>query len=128
MESKMLFRSVDIKFNVNPDITFEFVMGLEMSAERNGTMQKVFYDELYLSGTADATMADDVVYIKLQGLELDVAKTMGDKGVAWEDDLLLSEAEYRELISNFDLYMNYLRKYLNNVYFKKGLKMPYNSD
>jgi len=38
----------------------------------------------------------------------------------------LTSNEYREFISSFGFYMNYMKKWLNNVYFKNGLTFPYN--
>ena len=39
-----------------------------------------------------------------------------------------TEAEYREFISDFGFYLNYLRKYLNNVHFQDGLSLPWTAE
>lgn len=38
----------------------------------------------------------------------------------------LTANEYREFISSFGFFQNYLKKWFNNVYFKNGLAFPYN--
>jgi hypothetical protein len=38
----------------------------------------------------------------------------------------LTANEYREFISSFGFFQNYLKKWFNNVYFKNGLNFPYN--
>jgi hypothetical protein len=42
------------------------------------------------------------------------------------DKLDVSTSEYREFVSSFGFYANFLKKYLNNVYFKNGIRFPYN--
>jgi hypothetical protein len=36
--------------------------------------------------------------------------------------------EYRDFLSQFGLTLNYLKKYLNEVVFRKGLLTPYDID
>ena len=38
----------------------------------------------------------------------------------------LTENDYREFLSTFGFTMNYLKKWLNDVYFRDGLFFPYN--
>jgi len=38
----------------------------------------------------------------------------------------LTENEYREFLSTFGFSLNYLKKYLNDVVFRGGIKFPFN--
>jgi len=38
----------------------------------------------------------------------------------------VSVPEYREFISQFGFFMNYMKNYLNDDYFKNGIRFPYN--
>ena len=38
----------------------------------------------------------------------------------------LTNIEYREFLSAFSFFQNYLKKWMNVVYLKNGLVMPYN--
>ena len=42
--------------------------------------------------------------------------------------LNITTNEYKEFISTFGFFMSYMRTYLNNVYFKNGIKFPYNPE
>lgn len=125
------FNFKDIKVRIgkdDADLSVDYTMGIDVSTlDVNGTKSASrFYDEIKMTTTANARAEDDVVYFSLLSNKVDEETTIGKKTQPISSDLSLSEGEYREFITTFGLYMNYLRKYLNNVYFKKGIRFPYN--
>ena len=40
----------------------------------------------------------------------------------------ITSNEYRDYIQTLGFFLNYLRTYLNEVYFKNGIIFPYNPD
>lgn len=110
------------------DVIADFTMGMDVSTKKGDKVEAVLYDEFKMRTTANVAAADDTVYIALQSLELDAEGSRGSKVRPIRDNLNMDESEYTEFVDNMGLYMNYLRKYLNAVYFKKGLQFPYNPE
>ena len=105
-------------------------MGISVSVEDvNGTnipAGTIFYDEFKMLSTANVKAADDIVYISLQTNKLDIDADKGHQTKPIMDKMNITTAEYREFVSSFGFYTNFLKKYLNNVYFKNGIRFPYN--
>lgn len=126
---QVTYKNANIQFGKQgSDIIADFTMGMDVSTLSNNGTKAVLYDEFKMRTTANVQAADDVVYISLNSLELDAESSRGSKVQPIRDNLNLDEIEYTEFVDNMGLYMNYLRKYLNAVYFKKGLNFPYNPE
>lgn len=129
LSADFTFKDIKVSFSRDDaDMTVDYTMGIDVSTiDKNGTVSDSrFYDEIKMRTTANLKAVDDVVYATLLLNQVDVDGTVAKKTQPIRSDLKLSEAEYREFITTFGLYMNYLRKYLNSVYFQKGIKFPYN--
>lgn len=112
------------------DVEVSFTMGLEVSADVNntGVVKSVFYDEIPIVTTFNMRADDDIAYITILENKLNIDSRFGHEVAPKRTSLDITESEYREFISSFGFYLNYLRKYLNNVYFKNGLWLPYNPE
>ena len=44
------------------------------------------------------------------------------------NNLNINQLEYRELVRSFSFFVNFIKSYLNENYFKNGIKFPYNPD
>ena len=71
---------------------------------------------------------DDIVYINILKNKLDVNSKYLQITLPMRNKLNITTNEYKEFISTFGFFMSYMRTYLNNVYFKHGIKFPYNPD
>lgn len=121
------YKDVKIQFGKQKsDIIADFTMGMNVETIGGNKTGSVLYDEFKMRTTANVAAADDVVYVALNTLELDAEGSRGTKKRPIRDQLDMTEIEYTEFVDNMGLYMNYLRKYLNAVYFKNGLQFPYN--
>merc|ERR1719163_855948 len=69
---------------------------------------------------------DDIVFIDILKNKLDIDNKYGQKEAPMRNGMNLTPNEYREFISSFGFFQNYLKKWFNNVYFKNGLSFPYN--
>ena len=125
----ILFKDMKVQFGKQgSDVILDYTMGFNVNKVVNGTSKTdfVLFDEFKMRTTADMRAADDIVYIEMKSLELDAEASRMNKKKPIRDNLDLGEAEYIEFVDDMSLYMNYLRKYLNAVYLKKGLQFPYN--
>jgi len=92
--------------------------------DANGT--QLIYDELKMISSMDMTAEHDVMYIKLLNHKLDLDNKFGQRSQPIKNGMELTENEYREYLSTLGFTMNYLKKWLNDVYFRDGLFFPYN--
>ena len=84
------------------------------------------YDEHKMISSMDMTATDDIVFIKLLNHKLDIDSKFGQRSQPIMNNMELTENEYREYLSTFGFTMNYIKKYLNDVYFRDGIFFPYN--
>lgn len=92
--------------------------------DRNGT--HLMYDELNMISSMNVEAEHDIVYIKLLNHKLDIDSKFGQRSQPVMNNMDMSENDYREFLSTFGFTMNYLKKWLNDVYFREGLFFPYN--
>lgn len=120
MVADLTGKNFDVKFKAGEaDIEVSFTMGLEVSADADNTgVKSVFYDEIPIVTTLNMRADDDIAYITILENKLNIDSRFGHSVAPTRTSLDITESEYREFISSFGFYLNYLRKYLNNVYFK----------
>lgn len=46
----------------------------------------------------------------------------------FRNTLNITKYEYKEFVGSFSFFVNFLKSYLNENYFKNGIKFPYNPD
>lgn len=110
------------------DIAVTYTMDMEVSADDIGFEGVVFRDEFRMYSTMNAQVDRDRVYLYMFENELDLDPEYGQFTAPREDMLGTTESEYREFISDFGFFLNYIRKYLNNVHFQDGLQLPWTAD
>ena len=117
-------KDVDVVFGqFDTDMIFEYTICMSWF-DRNGT--HLIYDELKIISSMDMTVDNDIMYIKLLNHKLDIDSKFGQRSAPVMNNMELTENEYREFLSTFGFTMNYLKKWLNDVYFRDGLFFPYN--
>lgn len=87
---------------------------------------ELIYDEIRMVSAANVQMKDDVVFINLIENKVDIDNRYGQKETPMRNGMKLTPTEYKELISNYAFFGSYAKKWMNNVYFKNGIQMPYN--
>lgn len=90
------------------------------------TGKEIIYDELKMVTSAKMHAENDLVYITLLKNKLFIDNQYGQSTEPMRNGMKLTANEYREFISSFGFFQNYLKKWFNNVYFKNGLGFPYN--
>jgi hypothetical protein len=113
---KVLFGQFDT------DMIFEYTLCMTWF----GGGKEQMYDEHKMISSMDMTATDDIVFIKLLNHKLDIDSKFGQRSQPIMNNMELTENEYREYLSTFGFTMNYIKKYLNDVYFRDGIFFPYN--
>jgi hypothetical protein len=90
------------------------------------TGKELIYDELKMVTSAKVKSDNDKVYISLLKNKLFIDNQYGQSTEPMRNSMKLTSNEYREFISSFGFFQNYLKKWFNNVYFKNGINFPYN--
>jgi hypothetical protein len=69
---------------------------------------------------------DDILFITLLNHKLNVNNKFGQKDVPMRNSMSLTANEYREFLSTFGFTNNYMKKWMNDVIFRNGVRFPYN--
>lgn len=118
------FKDVQVLFgSFDSDIIISYTVCLTLNLE-NG--DEIIYDELRMVTSMKVVAEDDMVFITLLKHKLYIDNQYGQSTEPMRNGMKLTTNEYREFISSFGFYQNYLKKWLNNVYFKNGISFPYN--
>ena len=104
------------------DLIIEYTLAMQWYNHN----KEIMYDELPIITSMDMKMKDDVMFIKLLNHKLDVDGRKGQKSQPIRNNMDMSENEYREFLSTYGFTLNYIKKWLNDVYLREGIPFPYN--
>lgn len=123
------FKDVNVIFGqYDTDMILEYTAQLRFH-EYGATGQELLYDELKMITSMDMTADDDILYIKLLNHKLDIDNRFGQRSSPIRDNMDLTENEYREFLSTYGFAMNYIKKWMNDVYLRDdNIVFPYGVD
>ena len=125
MEVKFHMREVSTHFS-NEGIEFKYTLCMSWNTHGYGGARHLLYDEVKMITTLDMDTENDIMFINLLSHKLDLSSKFGTKSSAIEDEIGLSENEYREFLSTFSLSLDWMKDWLNENYFKAGVYFPWN--
>lgn len=102
------------------------VVGPDAVGYHQARYEEIIYDEVKMVTSAKVHAKDDLVFITLLKHKLFIDSQSQQRTQPIRNGMKLTPNEYREFISSFGFFQNYLKKWFNNVYFKDGLNFPYN--
>lgn len=118
------FKDFNVIFgSFDTDVIASYTVAFALYLE-NG--KEVIYDELKMVTSAKVRSENDVVYVTLLKNKLFIDNQYGQSTEPMRNSMDMTSNEYREFISSFGFFQNYLKKWFNNVYFKNGINFPYN--
>ncbi len=71
---------------------------------------------------------NDVVYITIVKNKLNYDPRYGQKTQPMRNNLKITSNEYKDFISTLGFFLDWMRTFINEVYFKYGLIFPFNPD
>lgn len=119
------FRDIEVlfgSFDTDVIVSYTVCFGLNLASDN----KEIIYDELKMVTSLKVIADDDRVYPTILKNKLYIDNQYGQSTEPMRNGLKFTANEYREFISSFGFFQNYLKKWLNNVYFKPGLDFPYN--
>lgn len=69
---------------------------------------------------------NDILFMDILSHKLNISNKFGQKVSPMRNNMKLTANEYREFLSTFGFSNNYLKKWMNDVVFRNGVKFPYN--
>lgn len=69
---------------------------------------------------------DDIMYMNILSNKLEKSNKFGQRTKPIRNSMSMTANEYREFLSTFGFTNNYLKKWLNDVVLRNGVKFPYN--
>jgi len=127
-DPQVMFGDYDTDLVFTFNLKYKFFIDLPQDSLPEGMRKELFYDDVRMVLAANIESDDDVFYMNFQSLKLDTSKETTMKKVPIRNSLDLTENEYREYLSTFGFSLNYLKKYLNDVVFRNGVKFPFNAE
>ena len=89
--------------------------------------RELLYDEITMVTALDLESKNDVLFIKV--INNKISSTNSErKKMPLRNSMNITEADYREFMSTMGFTTNYMKKWLNEVVFRPGLKMPFKMD
>ena len=119
------YSDFDVKFGqFDTDILFSYTQNIKFMIEGG---EELLYDEIKMITTLDVEAENDVVFVRVLNNKID-SRNNERKNLPVRNKMDMTTNEYREFLSTFGFTMNYMKKWLNEVIFRDGIKFPYKPD
>jgi len=109
------------------DVIFEYTICQSWKPNLLGS-HEVFYDENKAITSFDMKTDNDIFYINLLNHKLDIDPKLGPKSKPVRERMDMTANEYREFMATLGFTMEYMKKWLNENFYKGGIYAPYNID
>jgi hypothetical protein len=115
----------------NVDLAVEYVINFRAfhMPENNGSlnMQNPLLIEDHLSAITSMNIEtqNDIMFIHIVEHKLNINQKYGQKSQPTRNNMKLTENDYKDFLSSFEITMNYLKTFLNEVHFRDGQPFPY---
>jgi hypothetical protein len=126
LKLKLHWKDIKVLFGqYDSDIILEYTACMSWKMDLLGS-REFLYDEMPMITSMDVKMENDRAYIYLLTHKHDVDKQFGARSEPLRTTLDMTDNEYSEYLRTFGFMNNYLKKWLNEEYFKGGIATPYN--
>jgi hypothetical protein len=107
------------------DVILEYTACMQFADTDN---KELMYDEVKMILSMDIEADDDIVFVKILNLKHDIDSRFGQRSAPVRDGMDLTENEYREFLSTYGFAMNWVKKWMNDVYLRNGILFPWGMD
>jgi hypothetical protein len=108
------------------DAIIEYTLCISFSLD-DSKQKELLYDELKMVTSFNVKVDNDVAFITILNNKLDLPKK-NTKEEPIRNSMKLTNNEYREFLSTFGFTMNFMKKWMNDVTLRGGVKLPYNME
>jgi len=105
------------------DTIIEYTLCITFSLDQ-AKPKELLYDELKMVTSFNTKIDNDVAFITILNNKLDLPKK-SSKTEPIRNSMKMSKNEYREFLSTFGFTMNFMKKWMNDVTLRGGVKLPY---
>lgn len=127
LEMMLHYKDINVLFGqYDTDVIFEYTACMLFRKKEDKT--ELLYDEVKMILSMDVTADNDILNIKILNLKHDIDSRFGQRSAPIRDGMHLTENEYREFLSTYGFAMNYIKKWMNDVYLRNGILFPYGMD
>ena len=128
LEMTLHYKDINVLFGqYDTDVIFEYTACMQFK-EKDNHNKELLYDEVKMILSMDVTADNDILHIKILNLKHDIDSRFGQRSAPIRDGMHLTENEYREFLSTYGFAMNYIKKWMNDVYLRNGIMFPYGMD
>jgi hypothetical protein len=122
------YRDMNVKFGIwETDIVLDYTLLITVF-DGSDWEKEIFYDEIRVVTALKIETDNDVVYITIVKNKMNFDPRYGQKTQPMRNSLNITSNEYKDFISNLGFFLDWMRTFINEVYFKYGLIFPFNPD
>lgn len=128
---ELSYRDMDIDFGPDfHDISMRYMLQIKVIPDGLNRMNLktshvIIYDELPMTQSLNVELQDNILYAKIDKLALNIHERYGQKSLPKENNIDLTENEYKTFLNEFGLTLNFIKKYYNDVILRGGIDFPY---
>ena len=125
---KLTLHVKDVKVTLgqfDTDMIFEYTFCTSWRPNLLGS-HEVFYDEIKAITSLDMKTENELFHINLLNHKLDIDPKLGPKSRPVREKMEVTANEYREFLATLGFTMEYMKKWLNENFFRGGVYAPYN--
>ena len=116
-----------INYGINrDDVSIQYTMKIGFSLDALGT-KELLYDEINFETSFDLKADNDIVYGVIKKHRIDMPRHRSKK-LPVRNTMNMTSTDYNEFISTFGFTNNYIKKWMNDVVLREGIKFPYNME
>jgi len=128
MKWEIDFKDVKVLFGqFDSDIILDYTMLIRFTLDQSDSLE-LFYDEVKMITSMNMEADNDVLFINAQNHRMVVDNKFGSKAQPKRNSMKISSNEYREFMSQFQIWMNDIKNWMNATKLKNGVKFPYGVD
>jgi hypothetical protein len=117
----MSFSNIEVLFGqFDTDVILKYKLHIAFSIEGG---KELLYDEIDMITSADIEARNDIGFIKM--LNNKINGHSNRKKLPMRNSMDIKPSEYREFMSTFGFTMNFMKKWMNEVVLRRGLRFPF---
>lgn len=121
LKLKISYSNVEVMFGqFDVDMILKYKLNIAFLIDGG---RELLYDEISMITSADVESKNDIVYIKMLNNKIDARAHR--KSMPVRNDMNMTQNEYREFLSTWGFTMSFMKKWMNEVVFRDGIRFPF---
>ena len=108
------------------DIAMEYIV--EMRVYDMSVPKLLIEDDFKVITSLNVETSNDIMFINIVEHKLDIHPKYGQRSMPIKNSMDMTENEYKEFMMSIQMYMNTIKRWMNEVHLREGQRFPYTLD